>query len=47
LGVDIGNGLEWHQPLALISSSSDKSVMIWRPDPESGVFVNEVKKRID
>ncbi|CAO3634423.1 unnamed protein product [Mucor hiemalis] len=31
------------QPMRLISASSDKSMMIWSPDAESGVWVNEVR----
>ncbi|RUS14228.1 WD40-repeat-containing domain protein, partial [Endogone sp. FLAS-F59071] len=33
----------YHQPMALISASSDKSMMIWKPDLETGVWVNEVR----
>ncbi|KAI8071807.1 WD40-repeat-containing domain protein [Gongronella butleri] len=32
-----------HQPLRLISASSDKSMMIWRPDAATGVWINEVR----
>ncbi|KAI8992458.1 WD40-repeat-containing domain protein [Pilobolus umbonatus] len=31
------------QPLRLISASSDKSMMIWSPDSNTGVWVNEVR----
>ncbi|KAK4519809.1 uncharacterized protein ATC70_010051 [Mucor velutinosus] len=31
------------QPMRLISASSDKSMMIWSPDNETGVWVNEVR----
>ncbi|CEP19370.1 hypothetical protein [Parasitella parasitica] len=31
------------QPMRLISASSDKSMMIWRPDAQTGVWMNEVR----
>ncbi|KAF7721057.1 Elongator subunit elp2, partial [Apophysomyces ossiformis] len=31
------------QPSRLISASSDKSMMVWSPDPSTGVWVNEVR----
>ncbi|KAI8140023.1 WD40-repeat-containing domain protein [Fennellomyces sp. T-0311] len=31
------------QPMRLLSASSDKSMMIWSPDPATGVWVNEVR----
>ncbi|CAO3612414.1 unnamed protein product [Cunninghamella echinulata] len=34
---------KFHQPMRLISSSSDKSMMIWTPDLASGVWVNDVR----
>lgn len=34
---------KYHQPMRLISSSSDKSMMIWSPDPSTGVWVNDVR----
>ncbi|RUS29085.1 WD40-repeat-containing domain protein [Jimgerdemannia flammicorona] len=33
----------YHQPMALVSASSDKSMMIWRPDTETGVWLNQVR----
>ncbi|GAA5816810.1 hypothetical protein MFLAVUS_010344 [Mucor flavus] len=36
-------GDKFCQPMRLISASSDKSMMIWSPDAESGVWVNEVR----
>lgn len=33
---------QYHQPMALVSASSDKSMMIWKPDLETGVWLNEV-----
>ncbi|KAJ2962988.1 hypothetical protein NQZ79_g1991 [Umbelopsis isabellina] len=32
-----------HQPMRILSASSDKSMMIWRPDPDTGVWINEVR----
>lgn len=29
--------------MRLLSASSDKSMMIWSPDPATGVWVNEVR----
>ncbi|KAG0186400.1 Elongator subunit elp2 [Apophysomyces sp. BC1034] len=31
------------QPTRLISASSDKSMMVWSPDPSTGVWFNEVR----
>jgi elongator complex protein 2 len=31
------------QPMRLISASSDKSMMIWSPDADTGVWVNDVR----
>ncbi|KAI8984320.1 WD40-repeat-containing domain protein [Mycotypha africana] len=31
------------QPLRLLSASADKSMMVWAPDQETGVWVNEVR----
>ncbi|KAG2212240.1 hypothetical protein INT47_001599 [Mucor saturninus] len=36
-------GGKFIQPMRLISASSDKSMMIWSPDSESGVWVNEAR----
>jgi hypothetical protein len=33
----------YHQPLSLLSASADKSMMIWRPDGETGVWLNQVR----
>ncbi|OZJ05779.1 hypothetical protein BZG36_01299 [Bifiguratus adelaidae] len=33
----------YHQPMALLSASADKSMMLWKPDPQSGVWSNEVR----
>ncbi|KAL6070511.1 Elongator subunit elp2 [Balamuthia mandrillaris] len=32
-----------HQPLALLSASMDRTMMIWRPDSASGLWLNEVR----
>lgn len=32
-----------HQPMALLSASMDRSMAIWRPDPETGVWLNDVR----
>ncbi|KAF9161161.1 Elongator subunit elp2 [Actinomortierella ambigua] len=34
---------QYHQPMALLSASTDKSMMIWRPDEETGVWVNSTR----
>ena len=31
-----------HQPMCLLSASMDKMMMLWRPDPASGVWVEQV-----
>ncbi|KAI8394027.1 WD40-repeat-containing domain protein [Radiomyces spectabilis] len=33
----------FQQPMRLVSASSDKSMMIWAPDPSTGVWVNDVR----
>ncbi|KAI8824379.1 quinon protein alcohol dehydrogenase-like superfamily [Fimicolochytrium jonesii] len=33
----------YHQPMTLISASADKSIMIWRPDPATDTWVNQVR----
>lgn len=38
------SGLQWHPTeCKLLSSSSDSSVMIWEPDPISGVWISKVR----
>lgn len=32
-----------YQPHCLISSSMDKSMMIWRPEKETGIWLNDVR----
>ncbi|KAF9908681.1 Elongator subunit elp2 [Linnemannia zychae] len=33
----------YHQPMCLLSASTDKSMMIWRPDESTGVWVNNTQ----
>ncbi|CAJ0893575.1 5486_t:CDS:10, partial [Entrophospora sp. SA101] len=37
---DPEGGFYYHQPMALLTASSDKSMMIWKPEIETGVWVN-------
>ncbi|XP_046389638.1 probable elongator complex protein 2 [Ischnura elegans] len=47
------NGLQWHpkvdsdgglhQPLKLLSCSMDKSMVLWEPEPQSGVWLESVR----
>lgn len=37
--LDTGN----HQPMCLLSTSMDKTMILWKPDKESGVWIDEVK----
>lgn len=32
-----------HQPNAILTGSIDKSIMVWRPDPHSEVWLNTVR----
>ncbi|KAG0231955.1 Elongator subunit elp2 [Actinomortierella wolfii] len=34
---------QYYQPMALLSASTDKSMMIWKPDEETGVWVNTTR----
>uniref|UniRef100_A0A1D1Y0D5 Elongator complex protein 2 n=1 Tax=Anthurium amnicola TaxID=1678845 RepID=A0A1D1Y0D5_9ARAE len=36
------NGSERHQPLSILSASMDKTMMIWRPEKTTGIWVNAV-----
>ncbi|KAK8959179.1 Elongator complex protein 2 [Platanthera guangdongensis] len=36
------NEVEFHQPLSLLSASMDKTMMIWRPEKTTGIWVNMV-----
>ncbi|KAI9497334.1 WD40-repeat-containing domain protein [Zychaea mexicana] len=40
---DANGAARYIQPMRLLSASSDKSMMIWSPDPATGVWVNEVR----
>ncbi|KAJ8316643.1 hypothetical protein KUTeg_005804 [Tegillarca granosa] len=33
----------YHQPMCLLSASMDKTMILWKPDPESGVWVEDVR----
>ena len=35
-----------HQPLCVMSSSMDKTIVIWRFDSQSGMWVDEVRVHI-
>lgn len=35
-------GNNWVQPLAVLSASMDRTMMIWRPDLKTGIWMNEV-----
>ncbi|RIB23244.1 WD40-repeat-containing domain protein [Gigaspora rosea] len=41
--VDKEGNARYHQPMSILTSSSDKSMMIWKPDQETGVWVNLVR----
>ncbi|KAI7861767.1 WD40-repeat-containing domain protein [Spinellus fusiger] len=41
--TNLGHNTEFTQPMRLVSASSDKSLMVWSPDPATGVWVNEVR----
>lgn len=34
--------LPGHQPLSLLSASMDKTMVLWQPDPSSGVWLEQV-----
>ncbi|KAI1308453.1 Elongator subunit elp2 [Mortierella claussenii] len=34
---------KYHQPMSLLSASTDKSMMIWKPDEATGVWVNNTQ----
>ena len=40
--IDANGETRFTQPMRLLSASSDKSMMIWSPDPATGVWINEV-----
>ncbi|XP_076094139.1 elongator complex protein 2-like [Mytilus galloprovincialis] len=39
----VNSGSGWHQPMHLLSASMDKTMILWKPDKESGVWVEEVR----
>ncbi|CAG8482441.1 4900_t:CDS:10 [Cetraspora pellucida] len=41
--VDEKGNVRYHQPMSILTSSSDKSMMIWKPDQDTGVWVNLVR----
>jgi WD40 repeat protein len=43
LKLDEHGQIKIHQPMRILSASSDKSMMIWRPDLDTGVWINEVR----
>ncbi|KAF9107093.1 Elongator subunit elp2 [Mortierella sp. AM989] len=34
---------KYHQPMSLLSASTDKSMMIWKPDETTGVWINNTQ----
>lgn len=36
------NGSEYRQPMSILSASMDKTMMIWRPERTTGIWVNAV-----
>lgn len=36
------NGSKAHQPMSILSASMDKTMMIWRPEKNTGIWVNVV-----
>ncbi|KAF9432182.1 Elongator subunit elp2 [Entomortierella beljakovae] len=34
---------KYHQPMSLLSASTDRSMMIWKPDESTGVWVNDTQ----
>ncbi|XP_058091414.1 elongator complex protein 2 [Magnolia sinica] len=37
-----GEGTDWYQPQSILSASMDKTMMIWRPERTTGIWVNAV-----
>ena len=42
LTPDYHTGSSRHQEMCLLSASMDKTMIIWRPDEESGVWLDQV-----
>ncbi|RHZ66576.1 hypothetical protein Glove_306g48 [Diversispora epigaea] len=40
---DENDNFKYHQPMSILTSSSDKSMIIWKPELETGVWVNLVR----
>jgi elongator complex protein 2 len=36
------NGSSWDQPMSILSASMDKTMMIWRPEKNTGIWINVV-----
>ena len=45
-GIDQSDCSAAEQRMQLLSSSMDKTVILWKPDPLSGVWLEEVKTEI-
>lgn len=43
LKLDADGRRRYHQPLHIVSASSDKSMMLWQPDLVTGVWLNCVR----
>ncbi|CAG8575694.1 23409_t:CDS:10, partial [Racocetra persica] len=41
--IDEEGNTKYHQPMSILTSSSDKSMMVWKPDQDTGVWVNLVR----
>lgn len=41
LGITV-DGNDWYQPQSILSASMDKTMMIWRPERTTGIWVNAV-----
>ncbi|KAL1924698.1 uncharacterized protein VTP21DRAFT_4352 [Calcarisporiella thermophila] len=41
--TDSDGNSKYHQPMVLLSASSDRSMMLWKPDPETGIWINQVR----
>ncbi|KAJ3056544.1 Elongator subunit elp2 [Rhizophlyctis rosea] len=41
--IDVNGTPQYHQPMTLLSASADKSLIVWRPDPQSSTWVEEAR----